>query len=313
MPLDLLLDNPYVWRILASILVILTAVVLTRLAKRLAARIVEEPARRYRLSKFTGRTAALLVLVFILAIWAPDQSAVITILTVVGAGIAISMREALLGFAGWVNLIVRAPYRPGDRVEINSIKGDVIDIRLLHTTLMEVQGWVQADQSTGRVVHIPNGWIFLYGVYNYNQGFNFVWHELPVTITFRSDWAKARELMLEMGRESAEIVAAQAADEIRRMSREYLVHYSILTPFVYVTITERGVQLTLRYLTEVRKRRGTEHAFVVSILDAFQAHNIELAPQTLLMVQGGTSLNTPLPPQAPPHSGDRVAPGTNTR
>ena len=282
MPLDLNnleldLNSLYVWRIVATVLLVIATVTISRLLKRLTGRIVQEPARKYRLSKLIGRTMALLFVIVLIALWAPGRRDILTILTVIGAGTAIALREALLSVAGWFNVVLRQPYRVGDRIESNGVRGDVIDVRLLHTTLMEVGGWVAADQSTGRIVHIPNAWVFLHGIYNYNQGFNFVWHEFSVTVTFGSDWQQARELMLEMARESAAIVEAQAAGEIKRLSREYLVHYSILTPFVYVSIVEDGVRLTMRYLSEVRKRRGTQHAFTVSILQAFGERGIELA------------------------------------
>jgi small-conductance mechanosensitive channel len=157
----------------------------------------------------------------------------------------------------------------------------VIDIRLFHSTLMEIGGWVNADQSTGRIVHIPNAWLYQFATYNYTRGFGFVWNEIPFTVTFRSDWRAAREIMLELASETADIVEHQVKREMRRIAHEYLIHYSILTPFVYVKVIENGVHLSLRYLTEVRKRRGTEHALTMGILDAFREHGqIELAYAT---------------------------------
>ncbi len=287
MPFDIDFSNTYVWHSVATVVLAVVMLVVTRLSKNLASRFIEDPARQYRMRKTIGRMAAVVFAVLLIALWGPDPGDVVTVLTIIGAGIAISMRETLLSIAGWFNIVVRGPYKPGDRIEMNGILGDVIDIRLLHTTLMEVGGWVDADQSTGRIVHLPNAWVFLHGIYNSSHGFNFVWHELPVTVTFGSDWSKAREVMMEMASESAAIVEAQAASEIRRMSREYLVHYSILTPFVYVTITDRGVRLTLRYLSGVRKRRGTEHAFTVNLLTRFREHGITLAPNTLVGFHGG--------------------------
>ncbi len=289
MPESLHLENPYVWRTLGTVVLIVGSLVLTRALRGIMARVVTEPARFYRLSKLMGRIISFGLLLLLIVIWAPGRSDILTVLTVIGAGTAIAMREALMSMAGWCNLVVRQHYRAGDRIEINGIRGDVIDIRLLHTTLMEVGGWVEADQSTGRIVHIPNAWIFLHGLYNYNQGFHFVWNELAIAVTLRSDWQRAREIMHELAQESAQIVASQAAGEIRQLSREYLVHYSILTPFVYVSLAESGVLLTLRYLCEVRKRRGTQHAFTLALLEAFRDEGIEIAPR-YFVVNGGTGV-----------------------
>ncbi len=210
-----------------------------------------------------------------------------------------------MSVAGWLRIVLVHPYQQGDRIEINGVRGDVIDIRVMRTTLMEIGGWVDADQSTGRLVHIPNAWVFLYPVYNYTQGFRFIWNELSVTVTFRSDWQAARDIMESLARESTAIVERQVAEEIRQMSREFLIHYSILTPFVYVRIVENGIRLTLRYLCEARKRRGTEHALTVSILEAFRRHGgIELAYPAVQVALPDTPQFGPLPPT------DHDAPGT---
>ncbi|MEX0599238.1 MAG: mechanosensitive ion channel family protein, partial [Rhodothermales bacterium] len=265
--------------LLVSALIVLGAFVLSRMLKRIIPRYIDDPDRRYRASKLTARLVGFAAVVAIVFVWSSgDGPGLATILTLIGAGLAIALREVVLSFVAWINIVIHSPFEQGDRIEINGIQGDVIDIRLLHSTLMETGGWVNADQSTGRIVHFPNGWLYQYGIYNYTHGFRFLWNEIPFTITFRSDWNAAREIMLDLASETAEIVEQQVKREIQQMSREYLVHYSILTPFVYVRVTSNGVQLTLRYLAEARKRRGTEHALTMSILNAFRDHGqIELA------------------------------------
>ncbi|MGA0254673.1 MAG: hypothetical protein ACO3NR_03160 [Rhodothermales bacterium] len=119
-------------------------------------------------------------------------------------------------------------------------------------------------------------------------------------MTFRSDWRAAREIMMKYAEESAAIVEQQARKEIQRISREFLIHYSILTPFVYVRIVEDGVQLTLRYLCEARKRRGSAHALNLMMLDDFREHpDIELAHRTLAMRPPEARQFDDLPPKSP--------------
>ena len=287
---ETLLANELVQDLIMALGIALLVYILVRLSKRLTLRYIDDPERKFRASKLISRTGGLITLLLIIAIFTPDPGSLLTILTVVGAGLAIAMREALLSFIGWLHITFRVPYRPGDRIEVNGIRGDVIDMRLLQTTLMEIGGWVDADQSTGRIVHFPNNWVFLHGVYNYTRGFHFIWNEVPITVTFRSNWKAAREIMLSLAEESANIVEMQARNEIRKMSREYLIYYNILSPFVYVRIDNNGVRLTLRYLCEVRKRRGTAHALTMGLLEALSEHpDIELAYPML----GITSLDTP--------------------
>ncbi len=282
MPFDIDLGNEIVQRVIFAAGASLVVWLLVRIGQRLVKRYAGEPSRVYHASRILGRLGALAIFVIVVSLLSPRLGDILTLLTVIGAGLAIAMRELLLNLAGWSYVTLLTPYRPGDRIEVNGIQGDVIDIRVMRTTVMEIGGWVQADQSTGRIAHIPNGWNLSQAVYNYTRGFNFIWNELPVRLTFRSDWENARRIMQQFAEESTRLVEHQAADEIRQMSREFLVHYSILTPFVYVRVVENGILLTLRYLCDVRKRRGTEHALTVSILAAFSEQgDIELAYPTV--------------------------------
>jgi small-conductance mechanosensitive channel len=289
-------ENEIIRQLMFALVIVVSITVLVSIIRRVIRRYIDEPERLYRASKLVGRVGGLLAAVLVLGVFFNSTRDLLTVLTVVGAGLAIAMRETLLSFFGWIYIAFRAPYTTGDRIEINGVQGDVIDIRLLQTILMEIRGWVDADQSTGRIANVPNGAVFLGPVYNYTRGFHFIWNELPITITFRSDWEAAREIILSFAEESAAIVEQQAHSEIRKMSREFLVYYNILTPFVYVKIVENGVRLTLRYLCEVRKRRGTEHALTISILAAFREHGgIELAYPMIGVSTQDTSQFGPVP------------------
>ena len=275
---DFVVNDEIVQRLLVAFGLALLIFMTIQVIKRLVGRYVDDPERQFRISRLVARLGGVLILVLFIGALFDTTRDLFTLLTVVGAGLAIAMREALMSLFAWGYITVHAPYRPGDRIAVNGVRGDVIDVRIVHTILMEIGSWVDADQSTGRIVHVPNAWVFLHTVHNYTRGFHYIWNEIAVTLTFRSDWQAAREIMRSFAEESAAIVEQEARQEIKRMAREYLVFYSILTPFVYVRLMDNGVRLTLRYLCEARKRRGTEHAITVSMLDAFKKHGgIELA------------------------------------
>jgi small-conductance mechanosensitive channel len=295
-----LLQNDLFVDLLLTIVILLAAFTVVRLSHRLSSRYFGSPERVYHATKSVRRLIVLLAAVAITLVWSPGFGELLTLLTVIGAGMAIALREVLLSIAGWARITFMSSYKEGDRIEINGVAGDVIDVRVLRTSLMEIRGWVDADQSTGRIVHIPNSWIFLHPLYNYTRSFKFIWNEIPITVTFRSDWRAAREIMMKYAEESAAIVEQQARKEIQRISREFLIHYSILTPFVYVRIVEDGVQLTLRYLCEARKRRGSAHALNLMMLDDFRVHpDIELAHRTLAMRPPEARQFDDLPPKSP--------------
>lgn len=291
-----LLQNPIARDAVFTAVVLMAILLATFLARSLATRYLDAPERVFRATRTTRRLGLLLAVVAIILIWSPGFGDVLTLLTVIGAGMAIALREVLLAVAGWLRVTLLSEFHHGDRIEVNGVRGDVVDVRVLRTTLMEIGGWVDNDQSTGRLVHVPNSWIVEYPVYNYTGTFKFIWNELPITVTFRSDWRAAREIMLKYATESAEIVEQQARAEIRAMSREYLIHYSILTPFVYVRVRDNGVELTLRYLCEAQKRRGSEHALNLLILDDIREHpDIEFAHSMIGLFPPDTRQFGPVP------------------
>jgi small-conductance mechanosensitive channel len=297
MPFEFDTSSPALMRILTTIAILVIAFLASRLGRRVVDHYVEQAERKYRVAKFVSRSVAVLALLLIIALWSARLSALLTILTIIGAGTAVALRDVLLSFAGWLNISLSTPYKQGDRIEVNGLRGDVVDIRVLHTILMEIGNWVQADQSTGRLVRIPNNWVFQYDVANYTRGFGFVWNEVDVTVTYRSDWKAARDIFQELAETHVESVQEKAEDQLRHLAREHLVHYEVLTPYVYLNLTDRGVQLTLRHLTPVRGRRNIRHTLTVELLARFRAHGqIELAYPTIQLQR----LDTPqLGPEAP--------------
>ena len=193
-------------------------------------------------------------------------------LGIVGAGLALSLQETLVCVAGWMIFIVRRPYDIGDRIEIDGRIGDVIGVSVFQTTMLEVGNWIQAEQSTGRMLIIPNSMLVRHAVYNYAKGFPFVWDELSVVVTFESDWEQAEGLMLERAEVEADKIAPQVKRQIRRMQDRYAIHYEHLTPTVYTRIVANGVDLSLRYLCPVRERRAVTHRLSRMILRAFVGH-----------------------------------------
>ncbi|MBN2713620.1 MAG: mechanosensitive ion channel family protein [Planctomycetes bacterium] len=205
-------------------------------------------------------------------IWAGHLGNISVFLGIIGAGIALSLQESLLCMVGWLLVIIKKPFDIGDRIEVMDKLGDVIDISLFQTSLLEVGNWVKADQSTGRMMIIPNSHFFRQTIFNYTKGFPFIWNELTTVVTFESDWKLAKEIMFEQASEEADKIESEVNRQISEMQREYAIHYENLRPIVYTSIADQGVELTLRYLSPVRQRRTTAHRISESILDAFIGH-----------------------------------------
>lgn len=259
-------------RVIASLGLVLAGSLVVELATRWLERHIEEPASRMKFRKAVLYAATFVVLLVLLKVWVLRQQANYTmILSVLGAGLALALHQVILCFTGWLVLLVHRYYDVGDRVQIGDVRGDVSDVGILHTTLVEIGEWVAADQSTGRLVTVPNSAVFARSLYNYTRGFDYIWNEISVLVTFESDWRKAQRIMVELARPGAEEIEQDFREQLQHISRKYMVLYQHVTPIVYPAILDSGVRLTLRYLTRPKERRGTEAELTARILDAFAA------------------------------------------
>jgi small-conductance mechanosensitive channel len=255
--------------------------VLHKLILALVYRRVRDPWSRYRWRKSLTYVFMAAGIVIVGRMWFAGVQALATFFGLLSAGLAIALKEPVSNLAGWAFIIWRRPFEVGDRVQIGPHAGDVIDLGVFQFTLNEIGAWVQADQSSGRIIHIPNGKVFTDPVANYNKGFRYIWNEVPVVVTFESDWRKAKQILGKIAVKHAEHLTAQAEQELLAASQQYLINYRKLTPIVYTNVVDYGVQLTIRYLIEPRKRRGTEHAIWEDILTEFAAcQDIDLAYHT---------------------------------
>jgi len=209
------------------------------------------------------------LLLFIFFIWVQNINSLTIFLGFASAGLALALQEVILSIAGWFLILVRRPFEVGDRVEINGVKGDIIDIRLFQVSLLEIGNWVHADQSTGRIVNVPNSYVFKYPNFNYSRGFEFIWNEIPILVTFESDWQRGKEIMMSHAKSLAEGLEESVQKKIAVMRNRYMIYYGKLSPIVYVNIKDSGVELTLRYLTESKKRRSTQDELSQKILADF--------------------------------------------
>ena len=267
----------------AALLVVLWAVrrVVLELVRR---RAPDDVRLLYRWRKSTTYVAAAVGAVALFGIWFDDSGNLGTFLGLLTAGVAIALKDPLVDLAGWLFILWRRPFSTGDRVSIKAHTGDVIDQRAFQFTLLEVGTATGAGQSTGRIVHVPNGWVFGESVTNHTGTFAYVWHEVAVVVTFESDWRAAKQILLDVAHECADHLSDDAERTLRKAAREYFIFYSKLTPTVYTKAVGEGVQLTMRYLVAPRRVRGSEQDVWEAILDRFAARDdIDLAYPTTRM------------------------------
>ncbi len=221
----------------------------------------------------------------VLLIWVGFSSNFTVAIGIWGAGIAFASQETIGSFAGYLTIVTGNLYRIGDRVRIGSVTGDVIDISMLRTTVMEIGEWVKADQYTGRVVTIANRSIFSEPVFNFTQHWEYLWDEITIPITYESDWRRAGQAMLEYGEEYTVHLQADAQSELRALTKRYPVREAGVIPRLYTVMTDNWIELTLRYVVDARERREVAGRLHQELLQHFDVEpNITVASATFEIV-----------------------------
>lgn len=283
-----------------TVLLVTVLFVLLKIVQKIVSWRIEGENGRYLGRKTAGYTIGFIGLLIGWRIWLGGEDMVLY-LGFITAGLAVALKDLLVNLVGWVFIVLRQPFTVGDRIAVGETAGDVIDVRLFSFSLVEIGNWVDADQSTGRIVHVPNGILFQQAMFNYTQGFNFIWNEIPVVFTFESDWESAKLMLHEIATRHSAIKSEFAAREVRKAAKKFLIHFEHLTPIVWTDVMDNGVRLTMRYLCEPRSRRSSETAIWEDLLKEVQrSENLDFAYPTQRFFDNAKEGKPPVRPSRQP-------------
>jgi small-conductance mechanosensitive channel len=254
------------------------------------ARRISDTKTRYSIRKTISLFLILIVAILWLRIWVPNPQALLVAYGVIAAGLAVALQDLVKNLAGSITVFLTGIYRVGNRIEINGTYGDVIDIGLFNTTLMEIREWLDADQPTGRITTVPNGAVLNKPVKNFTKLHKYLWDELSFVVTSESNWEEAMRLVGEIGEEHTNQYIEGAEKSLSRLERYYYVEGHVLKPNVYIKPATDGYQITLRYVVDAWKRRSTNSNIWGHIIRVCNdSSDIIIAPRTL------ASMEYPLP------------------
>lgn len=246
---------------------------------------VKESKRKFSIRKASSVIYTLILFIAVFTIWVPNPEALFVAYGLLAAGIAIALQDLFKNLAGGVILFFTRIYSVGDRVEIGPQCGDVIDVDLFYTTMLETRGWVDGDQATGRLTIVPNGHVLSGVVNNYTKDHDFIWDEIQVPITYDSDWKAAIELFTGIILKETKKTIGQASKELSEFREKYYLHRRSVEPQVYVTLTDNWVSLRIRYVVPARERRDFHNRLSRLLLDGIQSSpKIRVASQTVDIV-----------------------------
>jgi small-conductance mechanosensitive channel len=279
--------DPTVGKIIAVIAGLLVITVITRAARRVLLARIESTDTRYRLRKLVNAAGILAAIILVTVVFSDKLGNLTVAFGVAGAGIAFALQEVIASIAGWVAVSFGNFYSVGDRVQLGGITGDVIDIGVLRTTLMETGQWVKADLYNGRIVRVANSFVFKEPVFNYSGDFPFVWDEITIPVKYGSDCRLTREILQKIADETLSEFVPKAKHTWQGMVNKYRIEDARIEPTVTLIANDNWMEFTIRYVTDYKRRRSTKDILFTKILEAVDTTGgkVSLASATFHLVE----------------------------
>jgi small-conductance mechanosensitive channel len=256
-----------IWAVLATIFIL----ILVHFAQAAASSNIADKDLRYKTRKFISFIGYLIVLVVVVSIFSAQLGNFTIILGALSVGIGFALREIIQSMLGWIVLSFNGIYKPGDRILMGGIMGDVIDISPMVTTVMECGAWVKGDLYNGRLARLSNSLVFTEHVINYTSDFPFLWDEIIIPVRTDSDYRQARSIIEDVSKNSLSQVSETSKQAWQDFALRYRVEDAKLEPQVTMSFDANWIEFTLRYVVEYKARRSTKDKLFSSILADFDA------------------------------------------
>jgi small-conductance mechanosensitive channel len=253
--------------------------------------------RRNEKSRFwtyqaTNLLSAALIIFGIVSIWFDDPTRLTTAAGLVTAGLAFALQKVITAVAAYFVILRSSIFTVGDRILISGVRGDVIRLGFVQTTIMEMgqppgerpddpNVWVKSRQFTGRIVTVTNDKIFDSPVFNYTREFPYIWEEMNLPIAYRYDWRVAEQILLEAGRKHAVRIDSLDDQALESLQEHFFVERESLEPRVYMRLTDNWIELSLRFITGEHGARMIKDAMAREVMDRLQAAGIGVASTSM--------------------------------
>lgn len=271
-------NSEYVELVILTILIFLFFQLLKTIVRLIYSISDVSDKKKYFRNRIMKIVLTTLSFVSIIILWGNKISGIVTAITFLSTGVAIAVREIIFDFFAGIYINWKRPFELEDRIEIDDVKGDVINIRALGFEVLEVGGRMDSEQSTGRIVHIPNSYIFTKTLKNYTKAFKYIWDEIIIRVSLDSDIEETKSILYEImaNNEVLQETPKKMEDAVSDIIFEYRIYYNYLDPIIYTKIVDSHVELSLRYIVHPKKARIVEDDIYLKILDEYKKGNIKL-------------------------------------
>ncbi len=267
---------------------IVVVIVISLLLKFAAKRYIKDNDRFYTANKIINFVNVTFILLILLFSYLENVSYLVTVLGFASAGIAIAMKDWFMSILGWMVIIFGGSFHVGDRVKVQKdgllYVGDIIDISLLRMTIFEdvtISTYME-NRRAGRIVFIPNNYIFTSLLANYTHGtVRTVWDGIDVFITFDSNHKKALHLVREIVKKYSKGYTDIARKQLNLLRNQYSLKNTNVEPRIFSFIEPQGFCISSWYMTNAYATLTLRSTISAEIIDAFnKEEDIKIAYPT---------------------------------
>ncbi len=277
------------------VLVLLVRGLVLRLMRNLLGGEVADP-RRFWARQALQVVVAVVLILGVFSIWITPTTNVSTGLGLVSAGLAFALQQVITSLAAYFVILRGDTFGVGDRITLGGVRGDVVRLGFLKTTIMEMGQppsvssadpavWVHSRQYTGRLVTVTNGVIFTEPVYNYSREFPYLWEEMTLPVEYTADRAAVERILMDAAHAHTIVDDADSRRALASMRSRYALSDASLDPAVFWRITDNWLELSLRFLVPTRGVREIKDRMSRDILTALDAAGIGIASGTYDIVK----------------------------
>ncbi|MCL5128279.1 MULTISPECIES: mechanosensitive ion channel family protein [unclassified Algibacter] len=279
--------NPTIFSVFKYVILVIFVLILIQLFRRYLRKKVTDTDARYKSQKGIEIIGYIVLIILSFSYFTGNIKDFTLAIGLFTAGIAFTLQELILSVAGSLYIFIVKVYKPGDRIEINGIKGDVIDVNSMHTTMMEIGQWVSSDNYSGRIVKLSNAFVFKGPIYNYSQDFPFIWDEFNLPIKYGSDIELAKSIVIKIASEILSEHTINSKSKWNEVVNKYYIEDAVVDPTLAITLNDNWIQFNLRYIVDYKKRRITKHILNNDIYKALEKTNgkVLLASTTIEIIK----------------------------
>ena len=272
------IDSEYIKLTILTILIFLVFGVIKSIIKKIYSNLPVNDKKKFFRNRKMRIILTVISFVLVFLLWGEKISGIVTFISLISAGLTIAVREIIFNFFAGIYINFKKPFEIEDRIEINGIKGDVISMTPLSFEVLELGERVYGEQSTGRIIHVPNSYIFTYTLKNYTKVFKYIWDEIKVDVSLDADIRKTEEILYEIvfDNETLREIPKKMEDAVDEAILEYRIYYNNLDPIIYIKIERSHIEMYIRYLVNPKKARDVQNEINMRIMEEYQKGNLQL-------------------------------------